>query len=78
MSRPYWLPNSVWIGVRIGQWPLESWGNDAHGAGAAEAKRWAAEDPQNRRIFCLSVPADIVAFSALTIPATVEMKQVHP
>lgn len=78
MSRPHWLPNSVWIGVTIGQWPLESWGNDEHGSGAVKAQRWAEEDQTNRRIFCVAVPADTVAFTAHTIPATVELKQVHP
>ena len=78
MSRPHWLPPSVWVGVTIGQWPLESWGADGHGSGEAKARTWAAENPEKRRIFCVAVPEDIVTFSAQTIPATVELKQEHP
>lgn len=76
MSQPHWMPKTLWVGVTIGQWPLESWsGGDA---GQAKAQRWAAEDPEKRRIFSVAVPENTVAFQSEIIPATTKMTRVHP
>jgi hypothetical protein len=80
MSRPHWLPEIVWMGKTIGQWPITVFG------GEEQAKTWASEAPWNptsqvyesRRIWSVAIPADTVTYSAEKVPATFKMKQETP
>lgn len=74
MSRPHWMPTVVWIGIEIGKWPLQAFSGETE----YHAMRWAAGDPDKRRIFCVAVPEDTVVHKAETVPATVKMTQVTP
>lgn len=77
-QRPHWLPEEVWVGVEIGKWPLQAF------ATQAMAARWATagkpDTPMQvgdrRRIFRVTVPADVETFEAETVPATTRLKPV--
>lgn len=75
-ARPHYLPEIVWMGVKIGEWPIETFTSED------QAKRWAADisigDSRERRIWSVAIPADTVIYAAETVPATVKTKQVYP
>lgn len=76
IRRPYWLPEEVWLGVEVGRWPIQAFSMQDM------ATRWAAEGKQDtpiqagdrRRIFRVSIPADVEAFEAEHVPATTRLK----
>lgn len=75
MSRPHWLPEIVWMGISIGEWPIQTFNS------IEQAQRWAAEQQygdRERRIWSVAIPADTVTFSVETVPATIRMKQETP
>lgn len=80
MSRPHWLPEIVWMGVTIGQWPIETFSSEGQARDWAAKAPWVApaQDYEARRIWSVAIPADTVVYKAMTIPATTELKQVHP
>ena len=74
--RPHWLPEEVWMGVIIGQWPVRTFSCQD------QAERWAAEGPWNpdrlaheqRRIWRVEIPADTETFEVEKVPATTRIK----
>lgn len=75
MNRPHWLPEVVWMGVKVGEWPIHTFTSEE------QAQRWAADrnpGDRERRIWSVSVPADTVAYKAEKIPASVTARQVYP
>ena len=76
MSRPHWLPEVVWMGIKVGEWPIQTFTN------LDQAQRWAAEtsigDSRERRIWSVEIPADTVTYAVETVPATMRMRQATP
>ena len=76
MSRPHWLPEEVWLGVEIGCWPIQAFPSQEMAA------RWSAEGKPDtpmqvgdrRRIFRVTVPADVEVFESEKVPATTRLK----
>jgi hypothetical protein len=71
------MPEIVWLGVKIGEWPIQAFGSED------QAVRWVSASEKDgvqrdRRIWSVAVPADTVAYTAEIVPASYKMKQVHP
>lgn len=74
-ARPHYLPEIVWMGVKLGEWPIRVF------TSRDQAARWAAEespDRKERRYWSVAVPEDTVIYAAETVPAAIRSVQVHP
>lgn len=73
-ERPYYVPEAVWLGKKVGEWPILAFESEE------PARRWAAEQPdaigaeRARRIWRVEIPADVVTYRVSTVPARTAME----
>lgn len=76
--RPHWLPEQVWMGVIVGQWPVQTF------TAQAQAERWASQAPwdpaaqryEPRRIWAVDIPAGTQTFTVEKVPASTKLSEV--
>lgn len=71
MSRPTDVPEQVWLGCSPALAVLAAFTD------RGQAARWAAKEP-SRRVFPVTVPADVPVSRGVTIPERADLEGVDP
>lgn len=72
--RPHWLPEQVWLGIKVGEWPLTAFTSQE------SAERWASVagiGERERRIWAVDIPVDTQTFKVEQIPASTKLVEVQ-
>jgi hypothetical protein len=71
---PYEIPPIVWLGKKIGEWPIECFPS------LDMAQRWASESDglRDRVFWSVRIPEDTVVYKSEVVPQTFRQKQVYP
>lgn len=77
--RPHWLPAEAWMGVIVGQWPLQAFTSQEQAERWADAAKWSAQRQQHeqRRIWRVEIPVDTQTFKVETVPASTKLVEVQ-
>jgi hypothetical protein len=73
-TRKFGLPDFVWLGIQVGEWPIQCFPSESM------ARSWAAEHPdaiganRARRIWRVDIPADVEVYRVAPVPATTQME----
>jgi len=73
-ARRFGLPDFVWLGIEVGEWPIQCFPSESM------ARNWAAEQPdaigakRARRIWRVDIPADAEVYRVAPVPATTQME----
>lgn len=74
-KRRFSIPDFVWLGIEVGEWPIQCFPSESMARNWASAQPDAIGAKRARRIWRVDIPADVEVFRVEPVPATTRMEK---